>query len=595
MRASAFFLLGLVSAVVADNFPYFQSVEFDQGKFGPYPNRSYVATPQLIAPTLNFLQSSPQCDNGTYTMVCLRGDRIPTTAKSPMILDDKGQLVWMNASYGETFALGVQKYNGSDYLTFWKGNPAVGGHGEGYYYMLDHEYKERYRISAGNGIPGDLHEFRITPEGTALVTLYPAKQATMSWRVRGGKNGFPNRKGWIFDSTVREIDIATDKVIFEWNASDHYEPTESQMPAGMAGARKNDGYDFFHINSIDKDYRGNYLVSARYMHGLTYINGTDGSIIWILGGKRNSFTDLSNGTATSFAYQHDGRWNPEHTGVNIFDNGEHFGTPSAYEGSRAVEILLDEEKMTAQLKRSFVNPRKIRSGSQGNMQVLPNGNVLVGYGLNAAWTEYAADGNVLCDVHIGAESDFNTIAVETYRVNKFPWVGRPTTPPDIAFKDGHVYVSWNGATEVKKWVLQASKGAGRNLKVIQQAEKDGFETAIPVNNTNWCFVKAVALDSKSRKLGVSKLIETGCVLDEVEEQPEDNELPEELPAEEVEIDNDVLDMSYWMNDRILFSLSLWKTLELLGIVGASIGMWELRHSRVLRKMYYVSVRKMWGT
>lgn len=330
----------------------------------------------------------------------------------------------------------------------------------------------------------------------------------ITWKTQG-KPKSP-RKGWLFDSTVQEIDIATGEILFEWNASDHYDPNESTEPARRTGMSRESGYDFFHINSVDKDYKGNYLVSARYMHGVTYINGTDGSIIWILGGKRNSFVDLSNGTATTFYWQHDARWNEDHTGVTIFDNGLMHDVPTPVEASRAVEVLLDEEKMTAEVKRSFVNPHKILSGSQGNMQILPSGNVMVGYGLNAAWTEYAPDGEVLCDVHIGAEYAFDTIAVETYRVNKFAWVGRPTTSPDIAFKDGSIYVSWNGATEVKSWILQASKGAGRNLRIIERAAKDGFETAIPVNNTRWCLVKAIAVDSDGHRLGSSKLVETGC-------------------------------------------------------------------------------------
>lgn len=42
----------------------------------------------------------------------------------------------MNASYGETFGLGVQRYRGEEYLTFWRGDDSVGGHGEGWYYMV---------------------------------------------------------------------------------------------------------------------------------------------------------------------------------------------------------------------------------------------------------------------------------------------------------------------------------------------------------------------------------------------------------------------------------------------------------------------------
>jgi hypothetical protein len=58
------------------------------------------------------------------------------------------------------------------------------------------------------------------------------------------------------------------------------------------------------MNSIQKDELGNYLVSARYTHTITYIDGNTSAIVWILGGKRNTFEDLSNGRskATDIAY-----------------------------------------------------------------------------------------------------------------------------------------------------------------------------------------------------------------------------------------------------------------------------------------------------
>ena len=69
-------------------------------------------------------------------MISLRGDKVELQGQSPMIFDGKGNLIWMNATYGETFGLGVQKYKGQDYLTFWQGDDSVGGHGQGYYFMV---------------------------------------------------------------------------------------------------------------------------------------------------------------------------------------------------------------------------------------------------------------------------------------------------------------------------------------------------------------------------------------------------------------------------------------------------------------------------
>lgn len=82
-----------------------------------------------------------------------------------------------------------------------------------------------------------------------------------------------------------ELDIATGKLLFEWSSLDHVQPDESVLPInpGQAGSGYNssDAWDYFHINSVDKDADGNYLISARDACAIHKINGTDGEIIWV--------------------------------------------------------------------------------------------------------------------------------------------------------------------------------------------------------------------------------------------------------------------------------------------------------------------------
>ena len=321
-----------------------------------------------------------------------------------------------------------------------------------------------------------------------------------------------SRKGYLWDSVFQEIDIETNEVIFEWHASDHYRLDESDFPAGNAGRSKSNGYDFFHINSVDKDAAGNYLVSSRYMQGVSYIDGKTGEVLWVLGGRRNSFTDKSGGKATNFGWQHDARWNIDHTGIHLFDNGARYGLKPSVEASRGVEVLLDLANMTAELKQEYVNPGKIISGSQGSMQVLPSGNVLLGYGYNAAWTEFSPEGEPLCDVHIGSEKNFKTGAVQTYKVNKAAWIGIPNTAPQISVIESELFLSWNGATEVKKWRVQGSRGTGMDLEAIVEVEKTGFETIVSVNCGKWHLVRAMALDGSGEELGATEILPTDCTV-----------------------------------------------------------------------------------
>ena len=82
-----------------------------------------------------------------------------------------------------------------------------------------------------------------------------------------------------------ELDIATGELLFEWSSLDHVQPDESVLliNLGQAGSGYNssDAWDYFHINSVDKDADGNYLISARDACAIHKINGTDGEIIWV--------------------------------------------------------------------------------------------------------------------------------------------------------------------------------------------------------------------------------------------------------------------------------------------------------------------------
>lgn len=340
-----------------------------------------------------------------------------------------------------------------------------------------------------------------------MVTQYLLKETKINYRHR-------SRNGWIWDSVIQEINIETNEVLFEWSASEHYGTEESYFPAGTAGLRRSYAYDFFHINSIDKDSFGNYLVSSRYFHSVTYIEGKTGEILWVLGGRRNNFRDLSDGKATAFAWQHDAHWTADHSGITLFDNGARYGLKPSVESSRAVHISLDLEAMTAEIVREYVNPRKIISASQGSIQVLDTGNVLVGYGYNAAWTEYSSEGEALCDVHIGSQKTFNTGAVQTYKVLKNVWTGRPDTVPDVKVQHNKVYVSWNGATEVRGWILEGSKtprseGGEEEFKMVVEVERSGFETEIMFQQKAWCWVRVVAIDGEGVVLETSEIWATG--------------------------------------------------------------------------------------
>lgn len=366
-------------------------------------------------------------------------------------------------------------------------------------HQLDKEYKLFKQLGAAGGLEADLHDFRITKDGTALMTVYQVINKDLSDLEKPFI-------GEIWDCLIQEVNIETGELVFQWRASDHYRVADTVKPIGDDGVIGR-AFDFFHLNSIDKDSKGNYLISSRFTRSLTYINGTDGEVIWILGGKRNIFQDLSGGKATSFAYQHDARWSEDHTTITMFDNGVDDAHADIAD-TRGLRLKIGEDNMTVEMVAEYKNPHGIHGISQGSFQTLPNGNSFLGYGNTAAFTEFSHDGKVLCDVHFGAESRFGAGEVQSYRVYKYSWHGWPTTDPEVAILQNDngkwsFFVSWNGATEVTAWVLQGADSEENEEWVdLEQILKEGFETEFDIHSTYPRYMRVLALDSSFGILGI---------------------------------------------------------------------------------------------
>ena len=147
------------------------------------------------------------------------------------------------------------------------------------------------------------------------------------------------------------------------------------------------------------------------------------------------------GPGSQVAEQHNARRHPDGT-ITIFDNGK----PTSDARSRGVTLVLDTENMGAELVREYLYPGGLFAENQANMQVLPNGNVFIGWGSEPFFSEFSRDGRLLYNANLPPET-------ESYRAFRFPWEGRPAEDPAVKAESGPdggtmLYVSWNGATEV---------------------------------------------------------------------------------------------------------------------------------------------------
>lgn len=331
--------------------------------------------------------------------------------------------------------------------------------------------------------------------------------------------------GWILDSIFQEVDLDTGELIFEWRASDHI-AVDSTMRSTLDsddGKTPTSGFDYFHINSIDKDHTGNYIISARHTHQILCIS-PQGETIWILGGKHNMFTDLSAGRATDFTWQHHARWHAPNNTLSLFDNAQSTtgGLPYRGDHSRGLLLRLDTTAHTAQLVHDYsdlAHPKL--TASQGSMQVLAaadatgeGGRVLVDYGFVPAWTEFAPGGDVLCDVRLAPWVLWPLGMVTSYRGFKTArWVGRPGSVPSTSLRpaDGVLYVSWNGATEVVAWVLQGAEWEGLvregGFEDLAVQRKDGFEAGLEVADDMPRYLRVAAVDRDGAVLGYSQVVD----------------------------------------------------------------------------------------
>jgi len=507
LLVTGIFIHQLILPLLAIFAPQLRTTFYDLAVYGVAPTRKYVSL-DLQSPEPSVLQWHDKCDDDGLILIGPYGDSVPNPG--PTILDARGNLVWTTTDYGLVTNFQMQEYKGEQLLTFWSGHKE-GAKGRGAMYMLNSKYELVHKLQAvGENLFGDLHEFQLTNDGTALITVY--NDTTIDMRNFGF---FRGEHGWVTDCIFQEIDIETGELLFQWVASEHVRAIETHYFQPAAGFSDSNPFDFFHLNSIQKDSRGNYLISSRHFHTITYIDGASGDIIWTLGADSSDFEDISErkGAATEFCWSHHARWVDEESGIiSLFNNGAagplHLDRPH----SKGMMVQVNEQERTVKHLHDFQPLQSVRSHSQGGVQVLPNKDeVFIGWGSSAMWSQFEMDGTLLCETHYGASLMYFYEWVKSYRIFKvWGWVGEPQWPPSARIRESRIYVSWNGATEVKHWELQGQLENAEDLTAfhtIETVDKEGFETAILLPQEDYARYRIAALDTNRKVIRHSDPIE----------------------------------------------------------------------------------------
>ena len=412
--------------------------------------------------------------------------------QGPLLIDRSGKLIWFEplsdrgTSRLRAMNVNVQSYKGEPVLSWWQG-AIVAAHGAGHYELIDQRYRRVAQVHGHNGYAGDLHEFLITEQGTALFTCYGKTEAEIP-----DHKGTGTRRAAIWYGVAQEVDIATGRLLFQWRSIDHVPVQESYHlppPADRAVP-----WDYFHINSIAVDPAdGNLLISSRNTWTVYKINRRSGKMIWRLGGRHDEFALRGD---ARFAFQHHVRMHPGGV-MTIFDNEG--GPPDEASQSRGLVLKLDERRRTATFVRQYLHRPPVLSPALGSVQLLAGGGAFVGWGDSSWFTEYDAAGRPVLDAHLPT-------GCISYRAYEKPWEGRPLTRPRTAVRHHPgrvtVYASWNGSSEHSHWRLLAGPSPS-SLRPVAERRSDRFEVAFDVRRPQrWVAVAAV--DAAGAEVGRSE-------------------------------------------------------------------------------------------
>lgn len=458
------------------------TMPFPAHESDPAEIQSFHSAPSLKPSSVQVTTpAKPGAASGDFFLAPYQG----TGAPGPMIVNGEGQLIWFHPlpKGQDSTNFHVQTYEGRPALTWWQGHILKLGFGQGEDVIANSSYRRIATVRAGNGYKADLHEFRITPEGTAWIDAFDPVHMSLS--AYGGSS-----KGVLSDSVIEEVDIKTGLVMWEWHAlghiplsNSHSKPSKTSYP-----------WDAYHINSIDPGSEGNLLISSRNTWTLYDLMIHSGAFKWRFGNGDASSFKLGEGVR--FFWQHDAEWEPGGL-ISVFDNG---ASPAMERESSGMLLRPEAGKRRVSLVKRFANPsRTLLAASQGNVLRLKDGDWLLGYGELPDFTEYSSAGEVLFEATLGK----NTQDFRTYFGS---WAGHPKQRPAIALEAGGggtiVYASWNGATEVASWRVLSGSSAS-SLKPIASAPRSGFETAIPAGGASG-YVEVQALSSSGKVLGASR-------------------------------------------------------------------------------------------
>ncbi len=325
----------------------------------------YISNIPAQLPPMYSVTVNASLSSGYYFFNAIKPGQKPPIKHPPfhMILNHLGELVYFkkfpenqSPSNLELHANGLMSY----YLT-------------DKYFLMDKTFAIVDSVYVKNGILKDGHELQILPNGHfVLLGIEDVKMDLRKYKLFSKNESMGSDTATVKCGVVQEQD-AFKNVVFEWHSKNAYDfddidPFYLSDPAVV---------DWCHINAIEYDHDGNYLISARNFNEITKVKRSDSTIMWRLGGKRNQFNFTHD--SIIFKAQHAIR-RIANGNITLYDNGIK-GPP--LHPSSAKEYKLNEKELKAELVWSYTDKLNSYSSGIGNVKRLGNGNTIINYGMSS--------------------------------------------------------------------------------------------------------------------------------------------------------------------------------------------------------------------
>lgn len=456
-----------------------------------------------------------------------------------LIFDNEGRLIWTTQntiSGGVLHSFRVCEYKGEDHICFFRG---AGGTGDANIY--NKHLISAATVKAQNGRAGvDMHEANLVEGGRSMIIILALRR-----RYDLGPFGVLDTDGWVIDAMFQKIDVETGELLFEWSTVDNIPFNETFIGLGRGGNGRNAGgaWDWTHMNAVDINEDGDYLVSARHTYTLYKVSGKDGHIMWRLGGKTS---DFEMGPGVAFGLQHHARWqfsNETMDIVTVFDNSFdasiHVNPRSS---GKIIKIEHDTNPPRATLMGIYYGANGTSSSAtQGSVQLMPGHvneevpNALVGWGAVPIVTEHLPTGEIIYQARL------NVSGANLYRAYRYNFTSEPLDHPALHTRSvgpgpdaTMFYMSWNGATEVRQWRLYGRQNCSSEWTELDTVPWDNFETVANVTGY-WAYGLVEALDGEGKPLRRST---TNGVRTFV---PTDGKMPTDVLGERLKVFEEQLD------------------------------------------------------